>query len=95
MSEQALRRIRAAIVAGTFDLTRHAVEEMAEDGLTLADVESAMLTGEITKVDIDDLRGPRYTVVGLCDDGSSEVGVVGRFTETGAYLVITVYETGN
>ena len=28
----------------------------------------------------------------MAEDGKTEVGVVGRFTETGIYLIITVYE---
>jgi len=56
-----LNRIRAAISNAAYDMTVHAVEEMAEDDLDLIDVETA-------------------------------VGTVGRFTETGRYLIITVYE---
>lgn len=58
----------------------------------ILDIESAILDGEITKTETDDPRGPRYTIVGLAEDRKTEVGVVGRFTETGTYLIITVYE---
>ena len=92
MSRRPLRRIRDAIISGEYDLTRHAIDEMAEDGLSIFDVESAILHGEITKTKTDDPRGPRYTIIGLPKDRKSEVGVVGRFTETGNYLIITVYE---
>jgi hypothetical protein len=92
VSDDALRRIRSVIVAGDYDLTRHAVEEMAEDRLLVADVECALLTGELVKIESDALRGSRFTVIGRSEDGRAEVGVVGRFTETGIYLVITVYE---
>lgn len=34
----------------------------------------------------------RYTIIGLAEDQKTEVGVVGRFTETDVYLIITVYE---
>ena len=87
-----LLKIRGAVVSGEYDLTRHAVDEMAEDGLGLFDVESAILNGEITKTETDDPRGPRYTIIGLAEDRKTEVGVVGRFTETGIYLIVTVYE---
>ena len=66
---------------------------MAEDGLLLADVEHAIFTGAITKMETDDPRGPRYTILGLAEDMQTEVGVVGRFAETGVYLIITVYES--
>lgn len=92
MSRRLLERIRSAILSGGYDLTRHAVDEMAEDGLTIFDIESAVLNGEIMKAETDDPRGPRYTILGLAQDRRTEVGVVGRFTETGIYLIITVYE---
>jgi len=92
MSQRLLERIRYAILRGEYDLTRHAIDEMAEDGLGIFDVESAILDGEITKTETDDPRGPRYTIIGLAEDQKTEVGVVGRFTETGIYLIITVYE---
>ena len=92
MSQRLLRRIRGAIINGDYDLTRHAIDEMAEDGLGIFDVERAVLDGEITKTETDDPRGSRYTIIGLAEDRKTEVGVVGRFTETGIYLIITVYE---
>ena len=65
---------------------------MAEDRLGILDVENAIMSGEITRTETDDPRGPRYTVVGLAEGQKREMGVVGRFTETGIYLIITVYE---
>jgi hypothetical protein len=92
MSQRILERIQDAILNGEYDLTRHAVDEMAEDRLGIFDVESAVLSGEITKTETDDPRGPRYTIVGVAEDQRTQVGVVGRFTESGVYLIITVYE---
>ncbi|MFQ5612328.1 MAG: DUF4258 domain-containing protein [Anaerolineae bacterium] len=92
MSQRRFDQIRAAILNGEYDLTRHAIDKMAEDGLSIFDVESAILDGEITKTEADDPRGPRYTLIGLAQDLTTEVGIVGRFTETGIYLIITVYE---
>ena len=92
MSQRLLRRIRGAITSGDYDLTRHAIDEMAEDGLGIFDIERAVLDGKITKTETDDPRGSRYTIIGLAEDRKTEVGVVGRFTETGIYLIITVYE---
>ena len=92
MSQRLLEQIQDAILNGEYDLTRHAIDEMAEDGLGILDVESAILGGEITKTETDDPRGPRHMIIGLAEDQKTEVGVVGRFTETGIYLIITVYE---
>lgn len=92
MSRRLFEKIRVAILGGDYDLTRHAIDEMAEDGLGIFDVECAILDGEITKIETNDPRGPRYTIIGLAEDKRTEMGVVGRFTETGIYLIITVYE---
>ena len=92
MSQRLLGTIRDAVIRGDYDLTRHAVDEMAEDDLSLLDAECAVLDGEIVKIETDDPRGPRYTIIGLAENQRTRVGVVGRFTETGIYLVITVYE---
>jgi hypothetical protein len=92
MSRRLFERIQVAILSGDYDLTRHAIDEMAEDGLGIFDVERAILDGEITKIETDEPRGPRYTIIGLAEDQKTEVGVVSRFTETGIYLIITVYE---
>ena len=92
MAQSVLGRIQYAILTGDYDLTRHAIDEMAEDRLGIFDVECAVLNGRITKTETDDPRGPRHTVIGLGEDDRMEVGVVGRFTETGSYLIVTVCE---
>jgi hypothetical protein len=92
MSRRLLERIQVTVLSGDYDLTRHSTNEMAEDELSIFDVESAILSGEIIKTETDDPRGPRYTIIGLAEDQKTEVGVVGRFTKTGIYLIITVYE---
>jgi hypothetical protein len=91
MPGQVLARIRNAVALGDYDLTFHAVEEMAEDNLEIWDLEEAVLNGDLTKTETDDPRGTRYTIVGTGTDGSTVVGVVGRFKETGVFLVITAY----
>jgi hypothetical protein len=83
---------RDAIISADYDLTSHATEELAEDGSLLVDVEGAILTGALVKSETDDPRGPRYTIFGLAGGRKTDVGVVGRFTEIGLHLIITVYE---
>ena len=85
-------RIRLAILNGNYDLTHHAIEEMAEDELSISDVENAILSGKITKIETDDPRGIKYIIIGSARDDKTSVGVVGRFTETTIYLFITVYK---
>ncbi len=95
MSRRVLRQIRKVIRAGNYDLTRHAIDEMAEDNLSIFDIEQAVLNGTIAKIDVDDPRGPIYTIIGRSSDNLIEVGVVGRLTETDIYLIITVYEVSD
>ena len=88
MSRRILDRIRRAIRNALYDMTLHAVEEMAEDQLDFVDVETAVLNGRLMKTEKDDPRGVRYAVHGTGADGKTPVGTVGRFTETGRYLII-------
>jgi hypothetical protein len=60
--------------------------------LDIYDIEAAVLNGRIVRVFSDDPRGPRYTVWGDTSNGRILVGVVCRFTEIDAVLIITVYE---
>ncbi len=92
MTQRVLDRIRKAIRSGNYDMTHHAVEEMAEDFLGIFDVEAAILNGQITKVERDDPRGTKYIIEGIGIDQFTLVGVVGRFKETEVFLIITVYE---
>jgi uncharacterized protein DUF4258 len=76
-------------------MTAHAMEEMAEDNLDVLDVEHAMFNGQITRTGKDDPRGTKYVVEGTAANQQTPVGVVGRFTSTGRYLIITVYQITN
>ncbi len=73
-------------------MTVHAMEEMAEDNLDIIDMEHSILNGRVTKVEKDDPRGTRYVIQGLAVDEKTPIGIVGRFTTTGRYLIVTVYE---
>ena len=91
MPKRLLERIRDAVRSQQYDASKHAVDEMAEDGLDIVDLETAILNGRIRKTEKDDPRGARYTVHGIAADGVTTVGSVGRFTETSRYLIITAY----
>ena len=54
MARRTLERIRASIRKGSYDMTAHAVEEMAEDELDTTDVESSIQNGQIMKTQKDD-----------------------------------------
>jgi Domain of unknown function (DUF4258) len=92
MSRGEIDRIRGKVRLRQYDMSAHAMEEMAEDFLTIEDVEEAVLNGRISRVETDDPRGTRYIIVGTAVDRQTPVGVVGRFASNGRYLVTTVYE---
>jgi hypothetical protein len=73
-------------------MTIHAMEEMAEDGLDVFDIEQAVLNGKIVRTSKQDPRGTKYTIEGLGVDGEILVGVVGRFPTADRFLIITVYD---
>jgi len=76
-------------------MTIHAMEEMAEDSLDILDIEHCILTGPVSRIEKDDPRGTKYVIEGLAVDDQTPVGIVGRFTTTDRYLIITVYEITN
>ena len=92
MSRKDIDRIREKIKLRQYDMSAHAMEEMTEDMLTILDVEVAVLNGQIMQVEKDDPRGTKYIIVGTALDRQTPVGVVGRFTSSERYLIITVYE---
>lgn len=92
MPRRIIERIREKLRQGQYDLTAHATEEMAEDNLDILDIEEAIFNGQVSKAEKKDLRGTKYVVEGKAVDQKTQVGVVGRFTGTGRYLIVTVYE---
>ena len=49
MFERILKQFRERIRAAQFVVTLHAVEELEDEGLSVLDVEQAILTGRITR----------------------------------------------
>ena len=92
MNKRVIDKIRSAIRKNNYDMTFHANEEMAEDNLSIIDIEHAILNGDIKKVEKRGTLGNKYLIEGLGIDKSTPIGVVGRFKETGIFLIITVYE---
>ncbi|MBI3654184.1 MAG: DUF4258 domain-containing protein [Acidobacteria bacterium] len=84
--------MREKIRARQYVMTLHAEEEMDNDGFSIFDVESGILTGEIIERQKDNLSGEwKYLVSGksLTDD---DIIVVGKLSLTGKLVVITVYK---
>ncbi|MFQ6047149.1 MAG: DUF4258 domain-containing protein [Gemmatimonadales bacterium] len=91
MARGILARIRTAVADGAYDISAHALDEMADDNLEVWDLEAAVLTGHVHERQRDDPRGVRYVLRGWAADRDTPVGVVCRFTDTGRLLIITVY----
>jgi len=80
------------ILSRSYDMTIHAMEEMAEDDLDILDIEDAILNGQIIHRTKRDPRGTKFTIEGTALDGETQVGIVGRFHANDRFLIITVYE---
>lgn len=70
----------------------HAEEEMDEEGLTIFDVESVILTGEIVEQERDrKSRKRKYLVRGQTVEGEKTAVVVSKFGSKGKLVFLTVY----
>lgn len=87
-----INRIREKVQLQEFEFAiPHFFEEMANDDLIYADVEAAIVNGNIQRVFTDDPRGTRYEIVGEIPDGRI-IAVICRSKETGKLLFITTWE---
>lgn len=68
----------------------HFFEEMANDDLISADIETAIANGKIRRRFTRDPRGTRYEIVGPATDGR-QVAIVCRIKATGRLLFLTTY----
>ena len=50
-------------------MTMHPVEEMAEYGLDIVDMEHAVLTGRVARIERNDPRGNKYVIEGMARTG--------------------------
>ena len=82
--------IRRAVASERYEISQHAERERRHDGLTLADLENAIRTGEIIEAYPDDPRGASCLVFGWAHDGRPVHVVVG-FLAHGWVRIITVY----
>ena len=87
-----IERIRSRVRGGRYVLTSHAIEEMAADGLTEADVEAIVMSGRILRTQSDRAERRRYTLEGRTSS-RLRVRAVCRFSDSREHVVvITVYE---
>jgi len=84
--------MRERIRTRQYVMTLHAEEEMNDDGLTIFDVERAILTGEIIERQEDQHTGEwKYLVAGETVEGRLMIVVVAKISVTNKLVIITVY----
>lgn len=82
--------IRDKVLNDRFLLTEHADEQRINDNLSVDDLVSAILSGEILEEYFDDPRGPECLIRGFAQDGRVTCLVVGYDDEENV-IIITVY----
>ena len=91
MYDAELKRMRELVRARRYVMTLHAEDEMVADGLTVYDVESAILTGGIVERQKDRVSGQwKYLVSGRSLAGDAVTAVV-KVSPTGKAILITVF----
>jgi len=89
-----LEKIRQLVRAGQYEFSIHAQQERLEDDLDVADIEAAILAGEIIEEYPKDPRGPSCLILGYTSMRPVHivVGWAGKEAEN-EYIprVITVY----
>ena len=91
MHERTIRQVRQLVLERRYVVTLHAYDEMAANSLSLWDVESALLNGEILEQQRDRQSAElKYRIGGRSLDGRS-LEVVAKIGPTGRLVIITVY----
>ncbi len=91
MFEQVLKCMQERVRQRQYVMTLHAEEEMNDDGLTVYDVESGILTGRIRKRQKNRVTTEwKYRINGETV-GGDEVEVIAKMSPTGKLVIITVY----
>ena len=91
MHDRVLKRMREKVRTFQYVMTLHAEEEMDDDSLSIFDVESIILTGEIIERQKDrKTREWKYLVRGQVLSGDMAIAVC-KIGPTEKLVVITVY----
>ncbi len=92
MPTHVLDRIRDLIRTTPYVVTMHAEEEMAEDDLSIVDLETAILTGALLEWQRDPkTRERKYLVRGSSLTCLQPISVVVKIGPTGKLVILTVY----
>jgi hypothetical protein len=91
MFERILKLMREKIRKKEYIMTLHAEEEMSNDDLTIYEVESGILSGQIVEGQKDrETDEQKYRITGLTLSGET-IEVVAKISPTGKLVIITVY----
>lgn len=91
MFERILQKARECIRRSEYVVSLHADEELQADGLTVFDLENAVLSGRIVQRQKDFLTGEwKYIIRGKGLARSSLTAAV-KLSRTGKLVIITVY----
>lgn len=91
MHARVLNRMREKVRDLQYVMTLHAEEEMSDDNLSIFDVESVILTGEIIERQKDRKTGEwKYLVKGQALNSEQTIVVV-KIGPTEKLVVITIY----
>ena len=91
MFDHVLQRMREKVRALDYVMTMHAEEDMEDDDISILDVDTRALTGEIIERQQDQGIGEwKYSMAGytLADD---PIIVAAKLVLTGTLVIITVY----
>ena len=91
MTQVSITHLRQLIRTLTYVVSTHAADELEDDNLTILDLESIVLTGQIVARQRDrTTRETKYVVQGTTLDGVAGE-VVAKVGHGGKLVVITVY----
>jgi Domain of unknown function (DUF4258) len=91
MAQVSIAQLRHLIRTLSYLVSTHAADELEDDNLSILDLESIVLTGQIVERQRDrNTRETKYVVRGSCLE-SSLGEVVVKVGQSGKLIVITVY----
>ena len=84
-----IREIQERVKKGEYEISFHAEKERYAEDITIPDLETAILNGEILEDYPDDLRGPSCLVLGYSQN--SPIHIVCGYTPIKWIRMVTVY----
>ena len=91
MAQATISRFRQLIRSLNYVVSTHAAEELEDDNLSILDLESIILTGQIIERQRDTkTRENKYVIAGATLGGEAAETIV-KVGPTGRLIVITVY----